>query len=286
MDQTTIYLGVDPSASDAQAVRNYVRDFFTPGLNVLVSFDTESSNNTMIEVGLVVFLCGSTPMSTWNLWRRFSACCEGASLDPNEDTNKHFWCKFPDQFERIVRNARPLESQIAILNALVDAMSVVSASLKFLARPAAYDFAVLKQAIESVGAKNPLGFGGTNKVICAGNAVAAHSRAFNVATPPSFETLMRRLGITPATHAACDDALSQAFVYIEIETQVTDVNAHLDRFFQGVPCDVETMKIRRMRLRALLSQETPEETELDKRRAPPTDEMRQNFATLLERLKQ
>lgn len=285
MDNTTNYLGVDPCVLDSAAIEQYVSAHFTPDLNVIISFDTESSGDTMIELGMVVFIKGSFSLAQWTVWRKFSACCKGASFDPYEETNREFWCKFPSQFDRIVRHAKPVGEQIARVSTLIDAIKRVSTSTQFLARPAAYDHHVVAKTTEKLGVKNPFGFGGSSALICAGNAVNAFSRSVGVETPPSFETIMRRIGIEPKMHAAADDALAQARVYFAVFEKVFEVNDDVERILSNQPVSVEALGSKWKQLRALVAGETPEEKELDNRRAPPSKEMRFAFAGMLESMK-
>lgn len=91
------YLGFDACVGNADAIKEFVEGM-PKDKKVIISFDTESSQNTMIEVGFVVFV---QELGKWEMVRKFSACCDGMSLDPEEQTNREFWVKFSDQFERI-----------------------------------------------------------------------------------------------------------------------------------------------------------------------------------------
>lgn len=140
-------------------------------------------------------------------------------------------------------------------------------------------------ALEKYKAENPLGFGGTAKLICAGNAVNAHARAFSVENPPSFETLVRRFEMSPVTHSATDDALCQAVTFFAVEDKVVFANQQVDLLLEGKPCDLQRVIKAWQDAKNSLAPETDEEAVLSKRRDKPTEAQKREFAEAIERLK-
>lgn len=286
-------LGVNPAVADEEAITAHVMRHYMPDCDTLISFDTESSNNTLVEVGLVVYDLSRMVYDDAGLARAgptYNICFQQSlSLDPEEKTNSEFWAKFPESFERIFTLGLAPE-KLSLLTCLLSNIAKKSARMRFLARPAAYDFAVVDAAYKKLNIANPLGFGGTAKLVCAGNAVNALAAMYHSPRdPPSFETLFQRTDVKPCAHDAAGDAEAQAKVYFKVMDTARNVPLAMTGMLLKGPMHRDfgprfgKFEETTVALSNLLRPEEASEKQTQ-RREPPTETQKREFAELLERL--